>query len=89
MAIGRARAGVRVLALPHGLIEQYGEPAGPTLLRRQPAGPAGASRPAYYSYRYLSMSTSACSISAIVSPGIRSWASVTSAEVGWASAGSH
>ena len=28
-------------------------------------------------------------MSAIVSSGIRSWASVTSAEVGWASAGSH
>jgi hypothetical protein len=28
-------------------------------------------------------------MSAIVSAGIRSWASVTSAEVGWASAGSH
>lgn len=46
-------------------------------------------RSAGYSYRYFSESASACSMSAIVSSGIRSWASVTSAEVGWASAGSH
>jgi hypothetical protein len=44
---------------------------------------------ARHSYRYFSESASACSMSAIVSSGIRSWASVTSAEVGWASAGSH
>lgn len=44
---------------------------------------------ARYSYRYFSESASACSMSAIVSSGIRSWASVTSAEVGWASADSH
>lgn len=42
-----------------------------------------------YSYRYFSESASACSMSAIVNSGIRSWASVTSAEAGWASAGSH
>lgn len=46
-------------------------------------------RSAPYSYRYFSESASACSMSAIVRSGIRSWASVTSAEVGWASAGSH
>lgn len=44
---------------------------------------------ARYSYRYFSESASACSMSAIVSSGIRSWAGVTSAEVGWTSAGSH
>ena len=46
-------------------------------------------RSARYSYRYFSESASVCSMSAIVSSGIRSWASVTSAEAGWASAGSH
>lgn len=46
-------------------------------------------RSARYSYRYFSVSASACSMSAIVSSGIRNWASVTSAEVGWASVGSH
>lgn len=50
---------------------------------------SGTRRSARHSYRYFSESASACSMSAIVSPGIRSWASVTSAEVGWASAGSH
>jgi hypothetical protein len=44
---------------------------------------------ARYSYRYFSESASVCSMSAIVSSGNRSWASVTSAEVGWASAGIH
>ena len=52
-------------------------------------GIRGVVSPARYSYRYFSESASACSMSAIVSSGIRSWASVTSAEVGWASAGSH
>ena len=42
-----------------------------------------------YSYRNFSESASACSMSEIVSSGNRSWASVTSAEVGWASAGNH
>ncbi len=51
------------------------------------APPPGAA--ARYSYRYFSDSASTRSMSAIVSSGIRSWASVTSAEVGWASAGSH
>lgn len=56
------------------------------------AGRAGGSSKhwsAGYSYRYFSESASACPTSEIVSSGIRSWASVTSAEVGWASAGSH
>ncbi|SER48498.1 hypothetical protein SAMN04487983_101740 [Streptomyces sp. yr375] len=46
-------------------------------------------RASRHSYRYFSESASVCSMSAIVSSGSRSWASVTSAEVGWASAGSH
>lgn len=46
-------------------------------------------RQVLYSYRYFSDSSSARSMSAIVSSGMRSWASVTSAEAGWASAGSH
>ncbi len=51
--------------------------------------PCPATKGASYSYRYFSDSASRCSMSAIVSSGIRSCASVTSAEVGWASAGSH
>lgn len=49
--------------------------------------PVGEVVTARHSYRYLNESASACSMSAIVSSGVRSWASVTSAEVGWASVG--
>jgi len=46
-------------------------------------------RSARYSYRHFSESASACSMSAIVGSGIRSWACDTSVEARWASDGSH
>ncbi len=72
---------------PLPALEQGRRAAGAPGPTRSPRRPRQES--ACYSYRYFSESASACSMSAIVSSGIRSWASVTSAEVGWASVGSH